>query len=62
MLEYGIIGMPMTKIIFDLDNNLEKRFRETVAKRKGLHKGVIKESLEEAVEQWIERPLGEKIE
>jgi hypothetical protein len=33
---------------------LEERFRKTVAGVKGLHKGVIKESLEEAIEAWIE--------
>jgi regulator of replication initiation timing len=43
----------MAKMIFDLDNNTEREFRETVAKVKGLHKGVIKESLEEAIQIWL---------
>lgn len=44
----------MAKMIFDLDDKLEERFRKTVADVKGLHKGVIKESLEEAIDAWIE--------
>lgn len=44
----------MKKMIFEIDEKLDKKFRETVVKRKGLHKGVIKESLEEAIKQWIE--------
>jgi hypothetical protein len=40
-------------MIFDLDDAREKEFRETVVKVKGLHKGVIKEALEEAVDAWI---------
>lgn len=47
-------GSQNKKMIFELDEKLDKRFRETVVKRKGLHKGVIKESLEEAIKQWIE--------
>jgi hypothetical protein len=45
----------MAKMIFDLDDNKEKEFRETVMKVKGLHKGVIKEALEEAVDAWIKQ-------
>ena len=50
----------MAKMIFDLDNKKEKEFRETVMKVKGLHKGVIKEALEEAVDAWIQEQKGKK--
>jgi hypothetical protein len=40
-------------MIFDLDDKLEEKFRKTIADVKGLHKGVIRESLEEAIEAWI---------
>jgi hypothetical protein len=43
----------MAKMIFDLDDKKEKEFRDIVVKVKGLHKGVIKESLEEAIDAWI---------
>jgi hypothetical protein len=43
----------MAKMIFDLDDEKEKEFRDIVVKVKGLHKGVIKESLEEAIDAWI---------
>jgi hypothetical protein len=43
----------MAKMIFEMDDDLEERFRKTVADVKGLHKGVIKESLEEAIDAWI---------
>jgi hypothetical protein len=44
----------MAKIIFELDDKKEQEFRDTVIKVKGFHKGVIKESLEEAVDLWLE--------
>lgn len=50
----------MTKMIFEIDEDLEIRFRKTVADVKGLHKGVIKESLEEAVETWIKEQSKKK--
>jgi hypothetical protein len=40
-------------MIFDLDDKKEKEFRDTIIKVKGFHKGVIKESLEEAIDAWI---------
>lgn len=44
----------MPKMIVDVDENREEKFRQLVAKVKGLHKGVIKESLEEAIDMWID--------
>jgi len=49
----------MAKIIFELNDELEQKFRKTIMEVKGLHKGVIKESLEEAVDAWI-RDQGKK--
>jgi hypothetical protein len=40
-------------MIVDVDKDREARFRQTVARVKGLHKGVIKESFEEAIDLWI---------
>ncbi len=44
----------MAKMIFHLDDEKEKKFRDTVIKVKGFRKGVIKESLEEEINAWIE--------
>ncbi len=41
------------KEIVELDADLDERFRKAIIERKGLHKGVIKEAFEEAVEAWI---------
>jgi len=43
----------MVKVTFSINDRLDKQFRDTVAKRKGLHKGVLGESLEEAIDDWI---------
>ena len=43
----------MGKMIFTLDNDLDEKFRKTIASVKGLHRGVIQEALEEAVQEWI---------
>lgn len=50
----------MTKMIFELDDEVEEKFRKTIAEVKGLHKGVIKESIEEAIEDWIKKHRGVK--
>lgn len=41
------------KMIVELDDELDEDFRKAIVEKKGLHKGVIKESLEEAIEAWI---------
>jgi regulator of replication initiation timing len=46
--------MAKKKMIFEIPEELEERFRQKIAERKGLHKGVIKQSLEEATRLWIE--------
>lgn len=42
-------------MIFTLDNDLDEKFRKTIATVKGLHRGVIQEALEEAVQEWIKK-------
>ncbi|MGA1975492.1 MAG: hypothetical protein ABSG92_07635 [Conexivisphaerales archaeon] len=41
------------KEIVELSDELDERFRKAVVERKGLHKGVLKEAFEEAIELWI---------
>jgi len=43
----------MGKMIFTLNDDLDEKFRKTIAAVKGLHRGVIQEALEEAVQEWI---------
>jgi hypothetical protein len=43
----------MVKITFELDNNLNDRFRKTIASSKGLYRGAIQEALIEAINLWI---------
>lgn len=41
------------KWIFEIDRTLDDDFRNAIAKNKGIRRGVIKESLEEAIRDWI---------
>jgi len=41
------------KWIFDIDRDLDERFRKVIARKLGLHKGVLKTALTEAIENWI---------
>jgi hypothetical protein len=50
----------MAKMIFELDDKKDKEFRDTVIKVKGFHKGVIKDSLEEAIDLWIKEQRKKK--
>jgi hypothetical protein len=43
----------MTKLIVDIDEALNKEFRDAILATKGWNKGVIKEALREAIECWI---------
>lgn len=43
----------MGRIDFNLNTDLEERFRKEVYKRKGMKKGNITEALEEAIQYWI---------
>jgi len=43
----------MGRIVVELDEELEKAFRDKVAKRLGMTKGNIKIAIEEALRLWI---------
>ena len=43
----------MGRIDFNLNPDLEEKFRKEVYKRKGMKKGNITEALEEAIQYWI---------
>jgi len=43
----------MGKLSLTINDNLEKRFRDTVYQRKGYRKGNISEAVEESFELWI---------
>lgn len=49
----------MGKIIFELDENLEKYFRIALTYLKGSEKGVLKVALEEAVLLWLDAKKSE---
>jgi len=42
------------KMIFEINDILEKDFRDAIFRIKGMHKGNIKDSLEEAIREWIQ--------
>lgn len=44
----------MGKMNIVLDDELEKKFREAVFKRKGMKKGNISDALAEAIEEWMQ--------
>lgn len=43
----------MGRIVVELDEELEKAFRDEVAKRLGMKKGNIKLAIEDALNTWI---------
>jgi len=43
----------MGRIVVELDEELEKTFRDEVAKRLGMKKGNIKTAIEQAITMWI---------
>lgn len=43
----------MGRIVVELDEELEKAFRDEVARRLGMKKGNIKIAIEEAIKAWI---------
>jgi len=45
----------MANINLVIADNIDKRFREKVAKRLGMKKGNIKIAVEEALGEWIEK-------
>jgi hypothetical protein len=47
------------KLTVLIDDKLDEKFREAVFKAKGLHRGVITEAVEEAMELWIQKRMKE---
>jgi len=45
------------KMIVELEDAQDTRFRKAISDSKGLHKGVIKQAVEEAIEMWIQEQL-----
>ena len=43
----------MGRIVVEMSSELEKQFRDEVAKRLGMKKGNIKIAIEEAIKTWI---------
>ena len=43
----------MTKLMVEIDDDLNKQFRDAILATKGWNKGVIKEAFREAIEGWI---------
>jgi len=43
------------KLIVEIDDKLDDDFRNTLVKVKGFKKGVIKEAMEEAIQEWIKK-------
>lgn len=41
------------KLTILINDKLDEKFRQTVFKEKGMHKGNITAAVEEALEQWI---------
>ena len=43
----------MMRLLVEIDDALNKQFRDAILSAKGWNKGVIKEALREAIEDWI---------
>ena len=43
------------KWIFEIDADLDCRFRDAIGKKLGARRGNIKQALEEAIEMWIKK-------
>lgn len=50
----------MGRITVTLNDNLDKKLRETVADTIGFKKGNLQVAIEEALDEWIEKKLKEK--
>lgn len=49
-----ISGSNMGKVNLDIDDKVEKKFREAVFKKKGMKKGNLTDAVEEAMLMWTE--------
>ncbi len=45
----------MVKWTVNIDEELDRKFRETVFKVKGYRRGALKEALEEAIKLWLKK-------
>ena len=52
---FKYISISMARWTVTIDDELDKRFREIVAKVKGFKRGALKEALEEAIELWLQK-------
>lgn len=43
------------KLIVEVSDDLDSRFRKAIIKKLGFKQGNIKQALEEAIEAWIEK-------
>ena len=50
----------MVKITFELEDKLNEKFRKLIVTKKGLYRGVIKESIIEAINDWIKKKQDNK--
>jgi hypothetical protein len=46
----------MGKLNLDLDDKIDKKFRDAVAKKKGMKKGNLTDAVEEAMLMWMSAP------
>lgn len=58
---YSSTARKMGKLNLVIRDDLDEKFRGEVFKRKGMKKGNLTESLEEALELWIDNPLIENL-
>lgn len=45
----------MPKLIVEISDDLDQEFRNALVKTLGFKKGVIKEAVEQAIEDWIKK-------
>jgi uncharacterized metal-binding protein len=45
----------MVKITFELEDNLNEKFRKVIVTKKGLYRGAIQESIIEAISDWMKK-------
>lgn len=44
----------MVKSTFEISDELDQKFRQAVATRKGFRKGALGEAIQEAIEVWLD--------
>jgi hypothetical protein len=45
----------MVKTTIEIDDERDKKFRQTVANSKGFRKGALSDALQEAIDLWIKK-------